>query len=73
MINPNLSLVPAKPPNFGARFPKIPNGKKKPLKILKHFLKIFPLLCYAVSSYQEENANKALFIDFDRRVIINQN
>ena len=43
------------------------------LKILKDFYLIAPLFYHFVSSYQGENANKAPFIDFDRRAIINQN
>ena len=75
MKNPKLSSIPTKnPPNFGARQHKIPNCKKvHPLKILKHFCKIAPLSFRIVSSYPGENANKALFIDFDKRATINQN
>ena len=75
MINPKLSSVPAKnPPNFGARPHKIANCEENtPFKNLKTFLLNSGVLLSLVSSYQGENANKALFIYFDRRAIINQN
>ena len=74
MINPKLSSVPSKkPPIFGARPHKIANCEKStPFTNLKTFL-FAPLFYHVVSSYQGENANKALFIYFDRRAIINQN
>ena len=75
MINSKLSSIPAKYPlNFGARPHKIPNCKKsRSFKNLKLFHKIVPLSYHIVSSCQGDNANKALFIDFDRRTLINQN
>ena len=75
MINPKLSLVPAKnPPNFGARPHKIANCEENtPCKNLKTFFKIAQFFYHVVSSYQGENVNKALFIYFDRRTLINQN
>ena len=64
MINPKLPSVPAKPLHtFGARPHKIVNCNTTPLlKILKHFYKIAQFIYHVVSSYQGENANKALFI-----------
>ena len=75
MINPDFSSIPAKnPPNFGARPHKIANCEKNtPFKTLKTFLLICAPLLPHLSIYQEENANKALFIYFDMRAIINQN
>ena len=43
--------------------------KMRLLKILKHFYTIASFSFLAVFCYQGENANKALFIDFDRRTI----
>ena len=73
MINPKLSLVPAEnSPNFNAKFYRTLNCKKvHPIKILKHFYEIALFSCHIVSSYQGKNANKALFIEFDRRITIN--
>ena len=75
MINPKLSSVPAKnPPILVLDLIKLQIVKKTPLlKTLKHFYKIAQFFYHVVSSYQGENANKALFIYFDRRAIINQN
>ena len=66
MIDLRLSLVLVKnSPHFVARSHKIPNCKKiHPLKIFKHFYKLAPLSFHIISSYQGENANKALFYWF---------
>ena len=74
MINPKSSLIPAK--SLQILLPQLIKfqivKKVYPLKVLKHFYKIASLSFHIALSYQGENANKALFIDFDRRAIINQ-
>ena len=75
MINLKLSSVLAKsPPTLGLDLRKLQMVKKAHLlKILKHFYQFGPHSFYVVTSYQGENANKALFMGFYRRAIINQN
>ena len=74
MMNAKLSTAPAKNlPILVLDLIKLQIVKKYIFKNLETFLLICATFYHVVSSYQGKNANKALFIDFDRRAKINQN